>query len=137
MEHTEWLDTTTGGATPRAIDAATGISYRTIQEQAKRNKISAENVIRIAEAYEAHPVAALVATDYLDEKWLTVADIPTALRAATEHQLADAVLERMLAGPKTNALLTPVDELVARGEYAADDSDTEPEPGDDDYHDGP
>lgn len=137
MEHTKWLETTTDGATARAIDAKTGISYRTIQEQAKRNKISAENVIRIAEAYGAHPVAALVATDYLDEKWLTVPDIPTALRAATEHQLADAVLEKMLEGPKTPALITPVDELVTRGEYAADSSDTEPEPGDDEYNDGP
>lgn len=111
MNHTTWIETTTDGATPREIGRLTGISYRTIQEQKNRGKISAENVIKIAEAYDHHPVTALIDTGFLDERWSTATDTRAALRAATEHELADEVLDRMLKGPKTDAFTTPIDEI--------------------------
>ena len=155
MNHSDWVEQISDGDAINAIATKAGIVHRTFARQVERSRISAENVIAIAIAYKHHPVGALVDTGYLDEKWATQVDPARALRAVTEDELADEVLRRMKIGVKRNGPLdTPVDELAQRRHvtpsaysdttpdeedlpYVADSSPTEPEPGDDDYSDGP
>lgn len=148
MKHTEWLAKVTNGASINAAANAADIVQRTLSRQLEREHIDAESVIKIAVAYKAHPVRALVDTGYLEPQYARSVDPLTALRQVPEEALANEVLERMMRGLETDALTTPVDELASRRSnisevdvrglpYAADDSDTEPEEGDDDYHDGP
>jgi len=70
--------------------------------------------MKIAQAYNVSPVAALVDTEYLDPKWAETVSAEVALRTVTEDQLADEVLRRMKIGIETDVFLTPVDELAAR-----------------------
>ena len=67
MKHSEWLTTTTGDSV-RNVAITIGVAPRTLATQLEKERISPENVIKIAEAYEAHPVGALVATGYLDTR---------------------------------------------------------------------
>lgn len=114
MNHTEWLEQTAGDDSPREIEVKTGVPYRTVQNQRSNNRFSAENVIKIAIGYGAHPVGALVDTGYLDAKYAKTVDPAIAIRLVTEDQLADEVLRRMKIGPDTDALTTPIDDLAAR-----------------------
>lgn len=158
MQHSEWLETTTRHDSLRAIGRTAGIPFRTITSQSEREAISAENVIKIAVAYDCNPVTALIDTGYLDEQWANATDPLVALRKVTEEQLAAEVLRRMRIGVETDALITPVDELAARHhsgsfntndgtvtqlsapdshlDYVAKRGTPEPEEGDDDYGDG-
>ena len=159
MEHITWLNETTGNSSINAIAHKSGLVQRTLSRQVEKDAISAENVIKIAIAYDAHPVRALVDTGYLDEKYARSIDPATAVKEVSEEVLANEVLERMHRGLQTDALTTPVDELATRREagvekqfkgadwrgkpkpgrdgYAADSSPREPQMGDDGYHDGP
>lgn len=131
MEHTEWLRQITEDsvrATAKKID----IAPRTLATQIEKGRISPENVIAIAVAYDHHPVGALVDTGYLDAKWAEHVDPMRALRAVTEQQLADEVLRRMEMGvERGGALDTPIDELSERRSKTAT-----PVVSDNDYSDG-
>lgn len=159
MKHQNWIDATCGSDSVRRIAIESGLPQRTLANQVEKDAISAENVIKIAIAYDAHPVRALVDTGYLDEKYARSIDPATAVKEVSEEVLANEVLERMHRGLQTDALTTPVDELASRREggvdkqfkgadwrskpkpgrdgYAADSSPREPQMGDDGYHDGP
>lgn len=142
MKHSDWLDQTTDSESVRAIARRIDIPQRTLANQVDRDHISPENVIAIGIEYTGHPVRALVDTDYLPEQYAADVDPVTALRTVTEEELADEVLRRMKLPGAHDTFTTPVDELAARRHvstdaYAADSSPDEPEPGDDDYHDGP
>lgn len=65
-DHTEWFNRITNNASGRTAATAAGIPIATLNRQIGRNEISAENVIAIARAYGARPVAALVQTGYLE-----------------------------------------------------------------------
>lgn len=114
MEHTEWLRQITEDsvrATAKKID----IAPRTLATQIEKGRISPENVIAIAVAYDHHPVGALVETGYLDAKWAEQVDPLRALRTVSEQQLADEVLRRMELGvERGGALDTPIDELATK-----------------------
>lgn len=159
MKHQNWIDATCGSDSVRRIAIESGLPQRTLANQVEKDAISAENVIKIAIAYDAHPVRALVDTGYLDEKYARSIDPATAVKEVSEEVLANEVLERMHRGLQTDALTTPVDELATRREagvekqfkgadwrgkprpgrdgYAADSSPREPQMGDGGYHDGP
>ncbi|MGX1738578.1 hypothetical protein ACWIB8_05315 [Corynebacterium flavescens] len=114
MTHKTWFTETTSGDTVNAAATRAGLVQRTLDRQLGRDEISAENVIKIAIAYNAHPVRALVDTGYLDEKYARAVDPASAIRTVTEDELADEVLRRMKIGVKTDALTTPADELAER-----------------------
>ncbi|WP_018296510.1 hypothetical protein [Corynebacterium lubricantis] len=130
MRHSEWLQKASGEASPREIDKVTGISFRTIHDQAKREHITAENIIKIAEGYGHNPVTALIDTGYLEAKWATATDPIAALQAVSEEALADEVLRRMKHGLETDNLTTPVDELEARRSKTIPNSDLKAVPND-------
>ncbi|WP_312715530.1 hypothetical protein [Corynebacterium flavescens] len=114
MTHRTWFTESTSGDTVNAAATRAGIVQRTLDRQLGRNEITAENVIKLAVAYGIHPVRALVDTGYLDEKYARAVDPASAIRMVTEDELADEVLRRMTIGVKTDALVTPADELAAR-----------------------
>lgn len=156
MKHQKWIYAICGSDSVRRIAIKSGLPQRTLANQIEKDAISAENVIKIAIAYDAHPVRALVDTGYLDEKYARSVDPATAVKEVSEEVLANEVLARMHRGLQTDALTTPVDELASRREagvekrlkgenwrdgkpkdHVADTSPREPGPGDDGYHDGP
>lgn len=131
MKHTEWFEMTTSDSV-RAAANTIGIPQRTLAAQIEKGRISPENVIAIAVAYDHHPVGALVDTGYLDAKWAEQVDPARALRSVTEQQLADEVLRRMELGvERGGALDTPIDEFSARRSNR-----NTPGVSDDDYSDG-
>ena len=144
METSTWLVQITEDSI-REIAKRTGISERTLHHQVSNNKISLENIIKISVAYSHHPMSALTEWGYVGEEWADTPDIESALRMASEDQLADEVLRRMKVGTETDAFTTPVGDLAARRQtspvsedesMAASTAPLEPEEGDDDYHGG-
>lgn len=146
MKHSDWLNETTGNASPREIGKKTGISFRTVHDQSARDKLSAENVIKISEAYDVHPVTALIDCDLLAAKWATASDPVAAIREVSDEQLADEVLRRMQIGSHME-FETPINELEQRRsnratpnveptQYAASRRTRQPEEGSDDYGPG-
>lgn len=147
MKHSEWLTTTTGDSV-RNVAITIGVAPRTLATQLEKERISPENVIKIAEAYDAHPVGALVDTEYLSSKWAEQVDPEMAVRELTDEQLADEILRRLRdVRGNHEAFHTPVADLNARRSntrdddveplpYAANHRKAEPEEGDDDYGPG-
>ena len=111
MKHSEWLDQTAGDASEREIAKRAGISNTTIHGQIQRGHFPAESVIRIAEAFDHHPVTALIDTGHLGAKWAARADAREALRDATDEDLAEEILRRMKRGTASRTLTTDVDQL--------------------------
>lgn len=147
MKHSEWLTTTTGDSV-RNVAITIGAAPRTLATQLEKERISPENVIKIAEAYDAHPVGALVATEYLDPRWAEDVDPEMAVRELTDEQLANEILRRLrdVRGDH-DTFHAPIADLDARrsntrrsdvepAPYAANRRKPEPEEGDDDYGPG-
>lgn len=150
MRHMEWFEETTRGSTVNAAAAKAGVVQRTLARQLDKGLISAENVIKIALAYDVHPVGALVSTGYIDSSYAEAIDPKTAVQLISEEDLASEVLRRMKLGRNTATLTTPISELpgistqsevadlaqVRGSRYAADRRMREPQEGDDDYGSG-
>lgn len=85
-----WLRTiTTDGQ--NELSRKVGIPERTLYNQIRKGRLSAENVLKIAEVYNIHPLRALIDNGYVDEKWDK--DVETYLTAASPRQLADAMIK--------------------------------------------
>ncbi|PIS66306.1 hypothetical protein AZH46_06925 [Corynebacterium striatum] len=141
--HSEWFKRVTRNDSNRRAADLADISPVTLGRQLKANELSADLIIKIAQAYDESPVVALVDLGFVSAKWMQEIGTTTALTRATDEELTDELLRRLRLIEDA-----PVDELAARRSntaeidvrgmpYAADGSDTEPEEGDDDYHDGP
>lgn len=113
METSKWIAQITTDSV-RDIAKRTGISERTLHHQVSNNRISLENIVKVAVAYSRHPMSALIEWGYVSEDWSSVPDIESALRLASEDQLADEVLRRMKLAGDHEAFNTPVDDLAAR-----------------------
>lgn len=85
-----WLKTVTTDSQNESARKA-GIPERTLYSQIRKCRLSAENVLKIAEAYNIHPLRALIDNGYVDQKWDR--DIETYLTAASPRQLADAMIK--------------------------------------------
>lgn len=64
----KWMLLITNGASANEISAKTGVSSSTIWRHKKDMSFTAEEVIAIARAYHADPIAGLVAFGYLTEQ---------------------------------------------------------------------
>lgn len=161
MTQTRWWKYVTkliGDSSYSAAADVAGFDKSAFTRWKKGAKADPEFVIKLARAYEANVLEALVEAEFItaEEAELNWVDTGgTKLAAATEEQLADEVLRRMKLGVERDGPLdTPVDELAQRRHvtpnpysdttpdeedlpYAADSSPDEPMPGDDDYSDGP
>ena len=85
-----WLRTITTDS-QNELSRKVGIPERTLYNQIRKGRLSAENVLKIAEVYNIHPLRALIDNGYVDEKWDK--DVETYLTAASPRQLADAMIK--------------------------------------------
>lgn len=95
MEHSEWIEAHTKGATTRAIGKAIGVSHTTISRQVGQNSLSPEVVIGVCRAYGHDPVTGLVQTGHLQPWEAESVTIEFALKRATNPQLLAEVDSRM------------------------------------------
>lgn len=133
MDTNEWLRSFTDDHT-KTIAARAGISDRTLRHQMQTSGINVENVIRIANAYDQHPLRVLINMGIVDESWANAADIEGALRRADDEQLTDEILRRMKVAPNPD-WDEPVGDLAAK-RAALSQSNEQGHPSPDDEDDG-
>lgn len=114
MKHTEWLIAVTSDSV-RNVAITIGLPPRTLATQLEKQRLSPENIIKIAEHYDTHPVGALVDTGYLDPRWANQVDPESAVRLLTDEQVTNEVLRRLTeVRGEHPEFHTPVDELAER-----------------------
>ena len=155
MNFETWLTELIGEDTRRTASSKAGMAESTLSRQLSRGHLSPEMVISLCRAYDRSPVQGLVETGYINEYEVQGVDLAIALHDATNEQLLNEILRRSdpearyLFGADGDSAVVDLDDAsdadvfdirpphVEGLPYAADDSATEPEEGDDDYHDGP
>lgn len=161
MKLQEWLSTLPGSPTVSQAADHSDISKATLLRHAKTGKTTAEFIIGISRAYGVNEIESLLALGFITYSAIDEYSVEAALEGATNQQLLDEILRRSdpqaryLFGNDTDddvigldpsiAPVSSLDDARSNNDesdvhslpYAADSSDTEPEPGDDDYHDGP
>lgn len=155
MNFESWLDALIDGDTRRTAAKKAGYAQSTLSRQLDREKLLPEMVIALCRAYDRSPVQGLVETGYINEYEVQGVDLAIALHDATNEQLLNEILRRSdpearyLFGADGDSAVVDLDDASGAAvfdirpphveglPYAADDSATEPEEGDDDYHDGP
>lgn len=143
--HIEWLDKVTRGDSNREIARrAEGVSDATLSRQRRAGELSADLIIKIAEAYNESPVVALVDLGFMSAKWITEPGVITALSRASDEELTDELLRRLnllsdksvdeLAEQRKLSALSDADDMndgtvrpFDYSEYAADSSEDETE----------
>ena len=119
--HTEWFKRVTRNDSNRRAADLANISPVTLGRQLKANELSADLIIKIAQAYNESPVVALVDLGFVSARWIQEVGTTTALTRASDEELTDELLRRL-------RLLDdqPVDDLASRRAGApvsdADDS---------------
>ena len=155
MNVNQWLIKLKGEDSMRAASQKSGYAQTTLQRQIDKGVLSPEMVIALCRAYDRSPVQGLVETGYINDYEVEGVDLAIALHDATNEQLLNEIMRRSdpearyLFGADGYPEVVDIDDAsdaavfdirpphVEGLPYAADDSDTEPEEGDDDYHDGP
>ena len=155
MNVNEWLIDLKGEDSMRAASQKSGYAQTTLQRQIDKGSLSPEMVIALCRAYDRSPVQGLVETGYINEYEVQGVDLAIALHDATNEQLLNEIMRRSdpqaryLFGNDGDPEVIDLDDAAGAAvfdirpphveglPYAADDSATEPEEGDDDYYDGP
>lgn len=121
--HTDWYRRVTRGDSNRHVSSRANISDATLGRQLKANELSADLIIKIAQAYNESPVVALVDLGFVSARWIQEVGTTTALTRASDEELTDELLRRL-------RLLDdqPVDDLASRraGAPVSDSSDSMP-----------
>lgn len=120
--HLEWFKRVTRNDSNRRASDLAEISPATLGRQLKAGELSADLIIKIAQAYDESPVVALVDLGFISARWMQEIGTTTALTRATDEELTNELLRRL-------KLLDdePVDELAARRSNN-DTSDVHPMP---------
>lgn len=107
--HTDWYRRVTRGDSNRHVSSRAKISDATLGRQLKANELSADLIIKIAQAYNESPVVALVDLGFVSARWLQEVGTTTALTRASDEELTDELLRRL-------RLLDdqPIDDLAVR-----------------------
>ncbi|WP_169171994.1 helix-turn-helix domain-containing protein [Bifidobacterium oedipodis] len=96
MDKKTWLEATTHADNANAIAAKTGITRSTAWRQWNDDmNFSAENVIKIARAFDADPVDGLIVFGYLKESERNMSAMTSALRNATDDELINEMARRI------------------------------------------
>ena len=124
--HTTWFKRVSRNDSNRRVAERANISDATLGRQLKAGELSADIIIKIAQAYDESPVVALVDLGFISAKWIQEVGTTTALSRATDEELTDELLRRL-------QLISdePVDELARRRS-----SQAEVHVRSDDYDDG-
>ena len=91
MNMRDWILSLPGSPLPTQAAEASDIDRGTISRQLKRNHISAENVIKLCKTFGKSPIDGLIETGYLSPTDAQDISISSALRDATNRQLAAEV----------------------------------------------
>mgnify|MGYP006935556325 FL=1 len=122
--HTDWYKRVTRGDSNRHVSSRANISDATLGRQLKVNELSADLIIKIAQAYDESPVVALVDLGFISARWMQEVGTTTALTRATDEELTDELLRRLRLIEDE-----PVDQLAERRKRArmSNPSDSMPE----------
>lgn len=122
--HTDWYRRVTRGDSNRHVSSRANISDATLGRQLKANELSADLIIKIAQAYDESPVVALVDLGFISARWMQEVGTTTALTRATDEELTDELLRRLRLIEDE-----PVDQLAERRRKArmSNPSDSMPE----------
>ena len=107
--HTEWFKRVTRNDSNRRASELADISPATLGRQLKAGELSADLIIKIAQAYDESPVVALVDLGFISAKWMQEIGTTTALTRATDEELTDELLRRLKLIDDE-----PVDQLAAK-----------------------
>ena len=139
-----WFEQATHGASAlqAAKDARPPLNNATLSRQLAKGRLTAEVVIALARGYGHSPIDALAQNDYITQEEAT-RGITDYSQILTDQDLIRELARRIDHTPGawddtfTHTLEQAQDADLYQLPHIADSSDTEPEPGDDDYHDGP
>lgn len=122
--HTDWYRRVTRGDSNRHVSSRANISDATLGRQLKANELSADLIIKIAQAYDESPVVALVDLGFISARWMQEVGTTTALTRATDEELTDELLRRLRLIEDE-----PIDHLAERRRKArmSNPSDSMPE----------
>lgn len=122
--HTDWYKRVTRGDSNRHVSSRANISDATLGRQLRANELSADLIIKIAQAYDESPVVALVDLGFISARWMQEVGTTTALTRASDEELTDELLRRLRLIEDE-----PVDQLAERRRKArmSDPSDSMPE----------
>ena len=122
--HSEWFKRVTRNDSNRRAADLADISPVTLGRQLKANELSADLIIKIAQAYDESPVVALVDLGFISARWMQEVGTTTALTRATDEELTDELLRRLRLIEDE-----PVDQLAERRKRArmSNPSDSMPE----------
>lgn len=122
--HTDWYKRVTRGDSNRHVSSQAKISDATLGRQLKANELSADLIIKIAQAYNESPVIALVDLGFISAKWMQEVGTTTALTRASDEELTDELLRRLRLIEDE-----PIDHLAERRKKArmSNPSDSMPE----------
>lgn len=142
--HNEWFKRVTRNDSNRQASERAGISNVTLGRQLKAGELSADLIIKIAQAYEESPIVALIDLGFVSARWMSEHGITTALTRASDEELTDELLRRLnllsdesvddLAEQRKLSVVSDADDMndgtVGKfdySEYAADSSEDETE----------
>ncbi|MFW9237822.1 helix-turn-helix domain-containing protein [Corynebacterium striatum] len=161
MNDTRWwkyLQKLMGDQTQLEAARFIGISKSNITRWKDGARAAPDFVVKVARAYKANVLEALVEAEFITEEEAQLHEIKVGgvtLTDATNEQILAEIMRRSdpearyLFGADGDSAVVDLDDAADAAvfdirpphveglPYAADDSDTEPEEGDDDYHDGP
>lgn len=93
--HNEWFKRVTRNDSNRQASERAGISNVTLGRQLKAGELSADLIIKIAQAYEESPIVALIDLGFVSARWMNEHGITTALTRASDEELTDELLRRL------------------------------------------
>lgn len=142
--HNEWFKRVTRNDSNRQASERAGISNVTLGRQLKAGELSADLIIKIAQAYEESPIVALIDLGFVSARWMSEHGITTALTRASDEELTDELLRRLnllsdesvddLAEQRKLSVVSDADDMndgtvrpFDYSEYAADSSIDETE----------
>lgn len=122
--HSEWFKRVTRNDSNRRAADLADISPVTLGRQLKANELSADLIIKIAQAYDESPVVALVDLGFISARWMQEVGTTTALTRASDEELTDELLRRLRLIEDE-----PIDHLAERRKKArmSNPSDSMPE----------
>ncbi|MBN9210763.1 MAG: hypothetical protein BGO45_10845 [Microbacterium sp. 71-36] len=91
----EWLKAIGATESLRDIASRSGISHATLSRQITNGRFLIETSLELARAYDASPIAALVANGHLTEEEAGISGIDVALSTATDEQIVLEVGRRL------------------------------------------
>lgn len=119
----EWYASLVGADSERTAATKAQIQQSTLNRQLASHALKPEVVVALARAYDASPLAGLVAIGLISTAEADRMSVDEALQKASDEQLAAAVLERVRDASEDGWLTRPMDAPAVRHLSAVSDRD--------------